>query len=222
MTLRKMTLQVGFGAAVFNIIGGIAYLVILSIMIATPTPMSDPDAPPLVAASVLMLVGPLGLIPLWVAIHMSTTEDKKVFSLVSLIFVTLFSAATSINRWVHLTIVREASSLDIIPGLEWFTPYGEHSIMFAIEMLAYGWFLGFASLSIAPIFHERTTRLEGGLFWVLLICGILCLLGGIGQLLVIRSILIFMMSMTGWSLGLGLANILFAVWFNRLRKNVMA
>jgi hypothetical protein len=108
--------------------------------------------------------------------------------------------------------------LDITQGLEWFTPYGEHSIMFAIEMLAYGWFLGFALLSLAPIFYGRNTRLEGVLFWVLLICGILCLLGGIGQLFAIKSILLFMMGMTGWSLGLGLANILLAVWFNRLRK----
>ena len=51
--------------------------------------------------------------------------------------------------------------------------------MFAIEMLAYGWFLGFALLAIAPVFHERTTRLEGGLFWLMLISGALCLLGGI-------------------------------------------
>ena len=111
MTLQKMTFRIGFGAAVFNILGGLSYLVILTIMIATKTPMSDPSAPPLVAASVLMLIGPLGLIPLWSAIYLSSTEDKMVFSLISLIFVTLFSAATSINRWVHLTVVREFSGL---------------------------------------------------------------------------------------------------------------
>jgi hypothetical protein len=222
MSQYKMTFRIGFGASIFNILGGIAYLVILTTMIVTSTPMSDPSAPPLVAASVLMLIGPLGLIPLWTAIHLSVKEDEMVFSLVSLVFVILFSAATSINRWVHLTIVREAQVLDITQGLEWFTPYGEHSIMFAIEMLAYGWFLGFALLSVAPIFYKRTTKLEGGLFWVLLLSGIFCLLGGIGQLLAIKSIIIFMMSMTGWSLGLGLINIFLAVWFNRLRKKGMA
>ena len=218
MTLQKMTLRIGFGAAIFNIIGGIAYLVILIILISTATPMSDPGAPPLVAASALMLIGPLGLIPMWAAIYLSTTDDQKIFSLISLIFVTLFCAATSINRWVHLTVVRQSLALNITQGLDWFTPYGEHSIMFAIEMLAYGWFLGFALLAIAPIFHGRTTRLEGGLFWVILISGVLSLLGGTGELLEVRSILIFIMSMTGWALGLGLINILLAVWFNRLSR----
>jgi len=219
MTLQKMILRIGFGAAVFNIIGSIAYLAILSIMISTATPISDPGAPPLVAASVLMLIGPLGLIPMWTAIHLSTTYDRRVFSLISLIFVILFCAATSINRWVHLTVVRESLTLNITQGLDWFTPYGEHSIMFAIEMLAYGWFLGFALIAIAPVFHKQNTRLEGFLFWAMLVSGVLCLFGGIGELLESKSILIFMMSMTGWALGLGLINILLAIWFNRLNRN---
>ena len=126
MTPQKMTFRIGLSAAIFNILGGLAYLVVLTIMIATQTPMSDPGAPALVAASVLMLIGPLGLIPLWSAIYLLSAENKRVFSLVSLIFVTLFSAATSINRWVHLTVVREHLLSDILQGLDWFTPYGEH------------------------------------------------------------------------------------------------
>jgi hypothetical protein len=222
MTNQKMTLRIGFGAAVFNILGGIAYLVILTILIATGTPQSDPTAPPLVAASVLMLIGPLGLIPLWSAIHLSITEDRRIFSLVSLAFAVLFSAATSINRWVHLTVVRESMSVGITQGLEWLTPYGEHSIMFALEMLAYGWFLGFSLLAIAPVFQGRTTRLDDCLFWILLVSGVLCLLGGIGELLAIKSILLFMLSMVGWALGLGLINILLAIWFYRRNKHVLA
>jgi hypothetical protein len=219
--LPEMTLRIGFGAAVFNIIGGIAYLVILTIIIATGTPQSDAGAPPLIAASLLMLIGPLGLIPLWTAIHLSTTEDKRIFSLVSLVFAALFAAATSINRWVHLTVVRESLSGGLVQGLEWFTPYGEHSIMFALEMLAYGWFLGFSLLAMAPVFQGRSTRLEDGLFWTLLVSGVLCLLGGIGELVEIKSILIFMTSMIGWALGLGLINILLAIWFYRQYKHAL-
>jgi hypothetical protein len=222
MTHHEKTAKIGFGATIFNLVGGIAYLVILTIMIATATPMSNPAAPPLVAASVLMLIGPVGLIPLWSAIYLSTSEGKQILSLISLLFVILFSAATSINRWVHLTVVRPSLAFDITQGLDWFTPYGEHSIMFAIEMLAYGWFLGFALIIVAPVFSGRSTKLESSLFWVLLICGMLCLSGGIGQLLMIESILLFMLSMTGWALGLGLVNILLAVWFNRLRKHTLA
>ena len=211
--------RIGFGAALFNVLGGIAYLIILIIMVVTSTPMTESNNPLIVAASVLMLIGPLGLIPLWSAIHLLTPENTRIFSLVSLIFVILFSAATSINRWVHLTIVRLAPALDMPIGLEWFTPYGEYSIMFALEMLAYGWFLGIALLSITPTFYRGSTRLENTLFGILLISGIFCLLGGIGQLLAIESMLIFMISMAGWSLGLGLINVLLLIWFKQSRKN---
>lgn len=222
MTDLKLTYRIGFGAAVFNIVGGIAYLAILIVIITTAAPRSDPSAPALVAASALMLVGPLGLIPLWSAIHFSTGEEKRVFSLISLAFVILFSASTSINRWVHLTVVRESLATNITQGLDWFTPYGEHSIMYAIEMLAYGWFLGFALIAIAPIFHGRSTKLENSLFWISIISGVLCLLGGIGELFEINSMLLFMASMTGWAIGLGLINILLAVWFNQLRRKLTA
>ena len=113
MADQKLTLRIGFGAAVFNIAGGIAYLIVLIIMITAATPMSDPAALALVAASVLMLIGPLGLIPLFGAIHLTVSEEKKILGLVSLIFAVLFSAATSINRWVHLTVVREAIGLNV-------------------------------------------------------------------------------------------------------------
>ena len=222
MSKFNLIYRMGYGASLFNILGGIAYLVILTIMVITSTSMTESNNPLIVAASVLMLLGPLGLIPLWSAIYLFTTKNERVFSLVSLIFVILFSAATSINRWVHLTIVRLAPALDMPQGLEWFTPYGQYSIMFALEMLAYGWFLGIALLSITPIFYKKTTSLEKWLFWILLISGIFCLLGGIGQLLAIESMVIFMISMTGWSLGLGLTNVFLAIWFNQNRRNEIA
>jgi len=215
MSLNKLTLRIGFGAAVFNILGGIAYLAILAVVVATATPTSDPGAPPLVWVSTLMLIGPLGLVPLWAAIHASNPEETRVLSLTSLAFVILFSATTSINRWVHLTVVRQALAANATQGLDWFTPYGRHSIMYALEILAYGWFLGLALLSLAPVFG-RAGRLARCLFWSLLISGLLCLAGGMGQLTGIDELL--MVGMAGWALGLGLINVLLAAWFFRLNR----
>jgi hypothetical protein len=217
MPLQKLTLRIGFWAAVFNIVGGIAYLAILVIVVATSTPMSDAGAFPLVAVSMLLLIGPLGLVPLWAAIHLSTAEEKRVLSLISLIFTILFSATTSINRWVHLTVVRQSLAANVTQGLDWFTPYGQHSIMFALEMLGYGWFLGFALVSLAPVFGGRSTRLARSLFWAFLISGSLCLIGALGKLTEISALL--MVGMAGWALGLGLISVLLAVWFCRLDKN---
>jgi hypothetical protein len=104
-------------------------------------------------------------------------------------------------------------------GLDWFTPYGEYSIMYASEILAYGWFLGFALIAIAPIFNMNSTHLERGLFWSCLVSGILCLGGGIGELFEIESFILMVTSMTGWGLGLGLINILLAFWFHRFGRD---
>jgi hypothetical protein len=38
----------------------------------------------------------------------------------------------------------------------------------------------------------------------------------------IKSMILFMISMAGWALGLGLLNVLLAVWFNRLGRDEMA
>jgi hypothetical protein len=219
MTDLKITSRIGFGAAVFNSLGGIAYLIILIRIIVSATPMTDPGAELIVSVSALLLLGPLGLIPLWAAIHSSTSEEKQVLSLISMIFMILFSGATSINRWVHLTVVRGSLATNMTQGLDWFTPYGEHSIMYASEILAYGWFLGFALLAIAPVFHKQSSRLDKGLFWTCLVSGILCLGGGIGELFEIESYILMVTSITGWGLGLGLINILLAIWFHRLGSN---
>jgi hypothetical protein len=217
MSPQKPTLRIGFWAAALNIVGGIAYLVILAIIITASIPMSDPGALPLITVSTLLLIGPVGLVPLWAAIHLTTSEEKKVFSLISLGFMLLFVATTSINRWVHLTVVRQSLAANVTKGLEWFTPYGQHSIMFAIEQLAYGWFLGFALVFLAPVFGGRSLRLERGLFWAFLISGILCLTGALGTLMASNALL--MVGMLGWAVGLGLINVLLAVWFRRLERN---
>ena len=220
MPLHKLTLRIGFGAAIINIAGGIVYLVILAIIIGTSTSMLDAGAPPLVAVSTIMLIGPLGLIPLWVAIYLLTAEERKVYSLISLVFIVLLSATTSINRWVHLTVVRPALSVPAVQGLEWFTPYGPNSIMYAIELLAYGWFLGFALLALAFVFGGCKAGVERGLFWACLLSGVLCLMGALSRLTDISVLLV--LGLLGWAFGLGIINVLLAVWLFRLVKNVPA
>ena len=49
----------------------------------------------------------------------------------------------------------------------------------ALEMLAWGLFLGLAFLVIAPIF--RADKLGEAIFWICLVIGLLCLLALLGQ-----------------------------------------
>ena len=42
--------------------------------------------------------------------------------------------------------------------LDWFLPYGDHSVMLGLEMMGWGWFLGLAFLFAVPLFSEPWLR----------------------------------------------------------------
>ncbi len=96
-------------------------------------------------------------------------------------------------------------------GLEWFMPYGTQSVTSALEMLAWGLFLGLAFLVIAPIF--RSDKLGEAIFWICLVTGLLCLLALLGQLLSIPALMT--MGLLAWGPGLALFLIMMAVWFRK-------
>jgi hypothetical protein len=134
---------------------------------------------------------------------------KKIFTRTSLALIVIFATLTSINRYVALTVVRQSIDMGITEGLNWFMPYGWPSIMAAMEVLAWGFFLGLAILFLAPVF--QTGKLELAIFWTLIISGILSLIAVIGQ--VINSVILNMLGIIAWGPGLLLLFSLLAFWF---------
>ena len=66
-------------------------------------------------------------------------------------FIVLFAATVSINRFVHLTVI-QPSLPDIPADLTRFLPYGPGSVMFALEILGWGFFSSLAAVCVAPLF----------------------------------------------------------------------
>jgi hypothetical protein len=115
-----------------------------------------------------------------------------------------------------LTVVRQSLLSGNTTGLEWFLPYGWPSVMMALEILAWGFFLGLACLCLAPVFTEG--KLEKAICWTLIITGILSLLAAMGQVVNTGTTGFNPFGMAGsvaWGPGLTMAAVLFVVWFCR-------
>lgn len=93
-------------------------------------------------------------------------------------------------------------------------PYGWPSIMAAMEVLAWGFFLGLAFLFLAPVF--RKGKLELAIFWTLIISGIFSLVAVLGQ--VMNSTVLNMLGIIAWGPGLIVLFSLLASWFRKSKN----
>ncbi len=193
-----------------SITGLILALVYLGALAGVGAAGSMPPAEPLasVIAVVSLLSAPL-FVCLWAVLHQAMPAERQGFTQASLALMTIFAALTSINRYVSLTVVPQAQALGAAQGLEWFLPYGWPSIMAAIEILAWGFFLGLAFLALAPAF--QIGRLERALSWTLIVSGVFCLIGTLGQ--VLNSVPLNLLGIPGWGLGLMVVLGMLAAWF---------
>jgi hypothetical protein len=145
--------KLGFIASVFVAILGGIYLLILIYSISTAgfsfqlTPLVE-----LVAGIVTFLTVP-GLVILFTAIRFINDEDKQVLGSLGVSFIILFAATVSINRFVQLTVIQQ-SLPDVPADLTRFLPYATGSVMFALEVLGWGFFSSLAAAFVAPLFSS--------------------------------------------------------------------
>jgi hypothetical protein len=69
----------------------------------------------------------------------------------------LFAATVSINRFVQLTVVQQ-SLPDVPADLARFLPYATDSVMFALEVLGWGFFSSLAAVFVAPLFSSSPLK----------------------------------------------------------------
>lgn len=194
---------------IFGLIGYVLFVILGALHGGLP-----PIEPYSSFISIVTLLSMPIMVLLWVAIHEAIPAERKLFSLGSLIFIAIFATLTSINRYNALTVVPQAQSLGMTQGLEWFMPYGWPSIMAAMEVEAWGFYLGFAMIVLAFAFTGG--KLEKGISITLIICGLLCLVSVVGQFL--NNALMIMIGMSAWGPGLSLLAILWLIWFKRKAK----
>ena len=150
---KNIASQLGFLASVLGaVIGGI-YLLILIYAILTEG-FVLPPAPfvQLVGGIVTFVTVPI-LVILFTAIRFVNEGENKVLGSLGVNFIILFAATVSINRFVQLTVIQQ--SLPNVPtDLTRFLPYATGSVMFALEVLGWGFFSSLAAVSVAPLFSS--------------------------------------------------------------------
>jgi len=172
---RDWAYPIGFWSALITTFGGIIYfLVILGLILTRQFTFPPSDAIQLFGGISSLLLCPM-IVTTMVCLHTVTAPEKKALSQSSLAFTLLFAMAVSINRFTQLGAVRQSMASDIVQGLDWFLPYGNHSVMFGLEIMGWGWFLGLAMLIAAPIF-------SGGRRWLMILYGVLGLISAIAFL----------------------------------------
>jgi len=150
---KNIASQLGFFASAFVAIGTGIYLLLLIFYFSTegfvfpPTPFVQ-----LVGGIVTFLSVP-GLVILFTAIRFVNEEDNKVLGSLGVSFIILFAATVSINRFVQLTVIQQ-SLPDVPIDLIRFLPYGPGSVMFALEVLGWGFFSSLAAIFVAPLFSS--------------------------------------------------------------------
>ena len=208
ISLRKL----GYWTSLLGVLLTLIYLAALAGMFLSGT--IPPGEPYLSIISMVSLASAPALIFLWVIVHNSVLPIQRVFTQTSLALMVIFATLTSINRYVAMTVVPQSTKLGITDGLNWFMPYGWPSIMAAIEVLAWGFFLGLAFLFLAPVF--RTGKTELAIFWTLIVSGIFSLIAVLGQ--VMNSVVLNMLGIIAWGPGLIVLFALLPSWFKNSKK----
>ncbi len=173
----KIARLLGFWSATFIAILGGIYLSLLIFYFSTegfvfpPTPFVQ-----LVGGIVTFLTAP-GLLILFTAIRFASKENNNILASLGVSFILLFAATVSINRFVQLTVIQQ-SLPDVPADLSRFLPYATDSVMFALEMLGWGFFSSLAALFVAPLFSA--SRLNKAIRWSFILYAIFSFMGVLG------------------------------------------
>jgi len=167
---RNIASQLGFWASVLGAVLGGIYLLILIYSFATegfeltPTPNVQ-----LAGGIVTFLTAPI-LVILFTAILFVNEGDNKVLGSLGVSFIVLYAACVSINRFVQLTVIQQ-SLPDVPAELTRFLPYATGSVMFALEVLGWGFFSSLAAIFVAPLFSS--SPLNKTIRWLFIVYAIL-------------------------------------------------
>ena len=162
--------KLGFWAAVTVVVIGLVYVVVLIAGITqagVDTPITDPI---LAVMEGLTILSALAILIAVAAVYQLAPADHKLFGLIALIFISLFTGMTSTVHFLELTISRQTGTAEIV----W------PSQSYAAELLAWDGFLGLALIFLSFVFTSN--RSDNVIFYSFLISGILTLSGIIGPL----------------------------------------
>jgi hypothetical protein len=152
---KNIARQLGFWSSVYIAVLGVIYLLLLIINFSTQGFAFPPSQFVQLSGGIITFLTIPGLIVQFAAIRYTNDGENKILGSLGITFITLFAATVSINRFVQLTVIQQGGSS---ADLARFLPYAAGSILFALEMLGWGFFSSLAALAVAPLFHGSSLK----------------------------------------------------------------
>lgn len=207
--------QLGFYATTVLAVMGVLYFLLITGLLVTGNLSLPPSGTvQMIGGIMTILMAPL-LVVLVASLHALAPLEKKILSQVGLVFTALFAMAVSMNRFVQLSVVRQGFLHGQTEGLARFLPYEASSVMFAMEILGWSFFLSLAALFLAPLFTVgKLERWIGALF---LAYGVIGLASALGFVLEIQFL--GAMGFVAWGFVLPVINILLIPYFRQLKSS---
>jgi hypothetical protein len=172
---KNVARQLGFWSSVYIAVLGVIYLLLLGINFSTEGFSFPPSQSVQLSGGIITFLTVPGLLVQFTAIRYAKDWENKILGSLGITFITLFAATVSINRFVQLTVIQHgAGSQDLAR----FLPYATGSIMFALEMLGWGFFSSLAALSVAPLFSG--TRFNNSIRWLFVVYALISFTSIIG------------------------------------------
>jgi hypothetical protein len=144
--------KLGFWSSVTIAVLGAFYLLLLIFNFSTGGFSFPPSQTVQFIGGVVTFLTVPGLVVQFTAIRYVKDWDSKILGSLGISFITLFAATVSINRFVQLTVIQQSPPGEASRDLARFLPYATGSVMFALELLGWGFFSSLAALSVAPLF----------------------------------------------------------------------
>ena len=130
------------------------YAIILIIGVASLPSQDVPVADPWFSALEIIIIMLMpALMALMVAIHAWAPAERRAFSLLAVLFITMLALLTCANHFVILALARQPDflSLEATPLL---ISFNWPSIVYALDILAWDVFFALAALSAALVFGD--------------------------------------------------------------------
>jgi len=195
--------RLGSWSALAIFLLGVAYVVTLTAAV-TVHGLTEPIVDPILAImEVLTLISAPLMVIVMAAIHAYASADRKIYGLIAIAFAIVFAAMTSAVHFVELTAVRQRGP----GGMVW------PSAAYAVELLAWNFFLGLALLFAAPVFGG--SGLERRVRRGLLISGSLCVAGIAGP--AVGSMRLQLVGVLGYAVALPVVCLMLARLFRNDR-----
>ncbi|UCF27041.1 MAG: hypothetical protein JSW42_10370, partial [Chloroflexota bacterium] len=195
------------------VLGGIYVLLIIYTLSTVGLSSAFPPFVQLVGGIITFLTVPV-LVILFTAIRYVNEEDNKVLGSLGVNFIILFAASVSINRFVQLTVIQQ-SLPDVPADLARFLPYGTESVMFALEILGWGFFSSLAAVFVAPLFSS--SRLNKAIRWLFILYAIFSFLSAFS----FTTNIFIPTGPIAWGPILLVITILLAFYFRNIDKQVI-